>query len=202
MSILASTKRLLSDNWPVPEVPAPEPEPLFDDEHFELVDGVLVEKVMGVEEQSIDSDLLAWLSPYVRENGLGWTVMECKFALPKVGNNRIPDLAFVSYATWPKPKRRPKGPYWSVAPDLAVEVISPTDVGADVMDKMKEYFTAGCKAVWIVWPTLEQIHVYSSPTSVRIFGSTDTLEGDPVIPGFRLPLIELFPPEESDQQSL
>lgn len=198
MSILASTKRLMSDNWPVPEVPEPEPEPLFDDEHFELVDGQLVEKVMGAEEQSIDSDLLSWLSPYVREHGLGRAVMECKFALPKVGNNRIPDLAYVSYDEWPKSKGRPKGPFWPIAPDLAVEIISPTDVGRDSMDKVKEYFTAGCKAVWVVWPNLEQIHVYSSPKSVKIYGITDTLEGDPVVPGFRLPLIELFPPEEPE----
>ena len=193
MSILASTKRLLSENWPAPEVAEPEPESLFDDEHFELVDGRLLEKAMGVEEQSIDSDLLAWLSPFVREHGLGWTLMEGKFALPKVGNNRIPGLAFVSYSAWPKSKGRPKGPFWSLAPDLAVEVVSPSDGGSDVMDKMKEYFVAGCKAVWIIWPRLEQIHVYSSPKSVRIFSRTDTLEGDPVIPGFRLPLIELFP---------
>ena len=193
MSILASTKRLLSENWPVAEVPEPEPEPLFDDEHFELVDGRLVEKMMGIEEQVIDSQLLAWLAPFVRDRGLGWTVAEGKFALPKVGNNRIPDLAYVSYATWPKSKRRPKGALWALAPDLAVEVISPTDVGNDVMDKMKEYFAAGCKAVWIIWPSLEQVHVYSSPKSIRIFSQTDTLEGDPVIPGFRLPLIELFP---------
>ena len=197
MNILASTKRLLSDHWPVPEVPEPEPEPLFDDEHFELVDGLLLEKTMGAEEQLIDSDLLVWLSQYVREQGLGWTVMECKFALPKVGNNRIPDLAFVSYATWPKAKRRPKGAKWAVAPDLAVEVISPSDVGKDLIAKIGEYFRAGCKAVWVVWPDAEQIHVYDSPKSVKIYGATDTLEGDPVVPGFRLPLIELFPPEEA-----
>ena len=193
MSILASTKRLMSDHWPVPEVPEPEPEPLFDDERFELVDGVLLEKAMGIEEQLFDSDLHLLLGAFVRDRDLGRTVVEGKFALPKVGNNRIPDLAFVSYASWPKSKGRPKGPFWSLAPDLVVEVISPTDVGNDVMEKMKEYFTAGCKAVWIVWPSLEQIHVYSSPKSVKIYSQTDILEGDPVVTGFRLPLIELFP---------
>ncbi len=199
VSTLASTKWLLSANWP-PErpVPQPEEEPLFDDEHFELIDGHLVEKPMGIEEQTIDSDLHLWLGTFVRDHGLGRTVVEGKFALPNVGNNRIPDLAFVSYATWPKAKRRPKGPLWRVAPDLAVEVIRPTDGGADVMTKMKEYFTAGCKSVWIVWPGLEQIHVYTSPAAVRIFGGSDTLIGDPVVPGFRLELEELFPADEPE----
>ena len=64
------------------------------------------------------------------------------------------------------------------------------------MDKMVEYFTAGCKAVWIVWPNLEQVHVYDSPTSVRIFAQGDVLEGDPVVPGFRLAIAVLFPPDD------
>ena len=202
MSILASTKRLMSANWPLEvEIPEPVEEPLFDDEHFELVAGELVEKPMGIEEQVIDTQLMSWLAPFVRDQRLGWTVTEGKFALPKVGNNRIPDLAFVSYATWPKTKRRPRGALWAVAPDLAVEVISPTDVGRASMDKMVEYFTAGCRAVWIVWPNLEQVHVYASPTSVRIFAQGDVLEGDPVVPGFRLAIAVLFPPEDEPTPS-
>ena len=203
MSVMTSPKRLVSQNWPsaraIRESEAID-EALFDDEHFELIDGILVEKTMGAEEQFIDSDLLAWLAPYVRDHGLGWTVMECKFALPNVGNNRIPDLAYLSYETWPKAKRRPKGGLVAVAPDLVVEVISPTDGGCDVMTKLQEYFTAGCKAVWIVWPRIEQVHAYSSPTSVRIFARTDVLVGDPVVPGFSLDLTLLFPsgPPEED----
>ena len=197
MSILASTKRLMSENWPREVEPTQVvEEPLFDDEHFELVSGELVKKAMGIEEQVIDSDLHLWLGAFVRDHGLGRTVTEGKFALPKVGNNRIPDLAFVSYSTWPKSKGRPKGAFWAVAPDLAIEVISPTDVGRASMDKMVEYFTAGCKAVWIVWPNLEQVHVYDSPTSVRIFAQGDVLEGDPVVPGFRLAIAVLFPPDD------
>lgn len=143
MSILASTKRLMSDHWPVPELPEPEPEPIFDDEHYELVDGLLLEKAMGIEEQTFDSDLHLLLGNFVRDHKLGRTVVEGKFALPKVGNNRIPDLAFVSYSTWPKSKRRPKGPYWSLAPDLAVEVIGPSDNGRDIVDKVLEPLVAG-----------------------------------------------------------
>ena len=197
MSILASTKRLMSDNWPVPEVPDAEPEPLFDDEHFELVDGQLLEKPMGFGEQWLDSKLHAFFILFLHGNDIGRAVVEGKFALPNTGNRRIPDLAFISYETWPKSKSFPKAAYASMAPDLAVEVISPSDGGRAIIKKMQEYFRAGCKAVWLVWPDAEQIHVYDSPKSVKIYGITDTLEGDPVVPGFRLPLIELFPPEEA-----
>ena len=198
MSILASSKRLLSDNWPVPEVPKPELEPLFNDEHFELVNGQLVEKSMGFHEQWVDSVLYKFFILFLHQNDIGRAVLEAKFALPNTGNRRIPDLAYISYSTWPRNKPFPKKAYANMAPDLAVEVISPSDGGRDIVDKMLEYFRAGCKAVWVVWPNAEQIHVYSSPKSVKIYGVTDTLEGDPVVPGFRLPLIELFPPEESE----
>ena len=198
MSILASTKRLMSDNWPLPEVPEPEPEPLFDDEHFELVNGQLVEKAMGFHEQWVDSKLHAFFILFLHVNDIGRAVMEAKFALPNTGNRRIPDLAYISYETWPKSKPFPRTAYAKMAPDLAVEVISPSDGGRDIVDKVLEYFRAGCKAVWVVWPNAEQIHAYSSPKSVKIYGITDILEGDPVVPGFRLPLIELFPPEESE----
>jgi len=197
MNILASTKRLLSDNWPMPAVQESVPEPLFDDEHFELVDGYLVEKAMGCEEQWIDSQMAMFLGLYIREYDLGRCVVEGKFALPNSKNRRIPDLAFISYSTWPKAKKIPSVAFMSIAPDLVVEVISPSDGGRDIIKKMQEYFRAGCKAVWVVWPDAEQIHVYASPKSVTIYGITDILEGDPVVPGFRLPLIELFPPEEA-----
>jgi len=157
------------------------------------VNGEIREKPMGVKEQWIGSQLQAWLAPYLRGKGLGQSLTEAKFALPNAGNNRIPDLAYISYRTWPESEAIPDAPQWEIAPDLAVEVVSPSDSTRDVIDKVAEYFAAGCKAVWIVWPNVQQVYCYSSATSVRIFGRTDTLDGDPVIPGFRLELDKLFP---------
>ena len=172
-----------------------------DEEFCELVDGQFVEKSMWAETQFIVSDIAFFVGSYVREHRLGWVIIEEKFSLPHTDNHRIPAVAFVSYGQWPKSKPLPNSPVWVAAPDLAIDVVGPIDNAIYLMEKMKEYFTAGCKAVWIVWPSPEQIHVYDSTKSVKIYSQTDILEGDPVVPGFRLPLLELFPIEESDPQS-
>jgi Uma2 family endonuclease len=76
---------------------------------------------------------------------------------------------------------------------LAVEVVSPYDLAHAVVAKVQEYFRAGVKVVWQVWPNVEQVHAYSSPTAVRILTRGDELTGAPVIPGFRMALADLFP---------
>ncbi len=172
----------------------------IDEEFCELVDGQLFEKSMWAETQFVVSDIAGFLGSHIREHRLGRTIIEAKFSLPYTVNHRIPAVAFVSYGQWPKSKPLPRGPVWAVAPDLAIDVVSPIDNACNLMDKVTDYFGAGCKAVWVVWTNLEQIQVYSSPKSVEIYGVTDILVGDPVVPGFRLPLIELFPPEESETQ--
>ncbi|MCE9525360.1 MAG: Uma2 family endonuclease [Planctomycetales bacterium] len=76
-------------------------------------------------------------------------------------------------------------------PDLAVEVISPSETFEDVLEKMREYFDFGVQEVWIVSPIMREIHVYTSPKDNRIFSAEDALEG-PILPGFKLSLTQLF----------
>lgn len=109
-------------------------------------------------------------------------------------NDRKPDVAFVSFQRWAQSRAIPKVNAWPVAPDLAVEVISPTDKMFDVFDKLREYFDGGVQQVWHVLSNVEQLHVYTSPTAVRILTRADVLAGDPVVPGFRMPVADLFPP--------
>jgi Uma2 family endonuclease len=61
------------------------------------------------------------------------------------------------------------------------------------MDKLEEYFAAGVRLVWVVYPDQSKLYAYDSPTSVKILQATDDLIGDPVLPGFRFPLSKLFP---------
>ena len=82
---------------------------------------------------------------------------------------------------------------WDVAPDLAVEVVSPTDLAEELMDKVAEYFQAGVRLVWVVYPRLRLIHVYESLTQVRGLTAADELDGGAVLPGFRTPVAALFP---------
>jgi Uma2 family endonuclease len=62
------------------------------------------------------------------------------------------------------------------------------------MEKVREYFTGGVRQVWHVYSNVEQVLIFDSPRSVRILSRTDELIGDPVVPGFRMQLADLFPP--------
>jgi Uma2 family endonuclease len=101
-------------------------------------------------------------------------------------------VAFVSYKRWPKDKPCPTTDPWPVVPELAVEVISPNDLAESVQAKVKEYLEAGVQLVWLIYPQLGWIVAYESLHRMRGFTMTDELDAEPVLPGFRLPLRELF----------
>lgn len=174
----------------------PPPDPYdYDGEHlFEVVNGVRVEKPMGLVENLIAATLYTTLAPFCRQNQLGRAVFGTMFALPGSGNDRKPDVALVSFRTWDEQRPIPRVNAWPVAPDLAVEVISPTEKAFDVIDKVREYFAAGVRQVWHVYSNVEQVYVFTSPAAVRVLTRADELTGDPVVPGFRVPVADLFPP--------
>ncbi|HKB04201.1 MAG TPA: Uma2 family endonuclease [Gemmataceae bacterium] len=86
----------------------------------------------------------------------------------------------------------PRVDAWPVVPDLAVEIVSRTNTFEEVIEKMQEYFRAGSRLVWVVIPGPSEVYAYTSPTATHIYTRTDELPGDPVLPGFRLPLAKLF----------
>lgn len=176
----------------------PRPDPYADgDGPFEVVKGVRVEKPMGLIENLIASILQGRLEPFCRNAQLGRAVMETMFTIPGSGNDRKPDVAFVSFQRWPADRPIPRVNAWPLAPDLAVEVISPTDKAFDVMEKIGEYFAGGVRQVWNVYSNIEQVLVFTSPTAVRVLTRADEISADPVVPGFRMPLADLFPLAES-----
>ena len=105
---------------------------------------------------------------------------------------RRPDVSFVSSSRWPLDRGIPRTSAWDVVPDLAVEVVSPTNTAEAVLAKLEEYFRAGTRLVWVVFPDQEKVYVYESPTTVRILQAGDDLDGGAVLPGFRYSLAELF----------
>jgi Uma2 family endonuclease len=161
---------------------------------FEIVGGRVVEKPpMGALEGFLASILIRYLAPFVHEAGLGCVVSEILFVLehsPEL--KRRPDLAFVSAERWPSGKRVPRTEAWDVIPDMAVEFISQSNSADEVAGKIDEYFRAEVRQVWVVYPVTNKVQVYESPTRVKILQLGDELQGDPLIPGFRLPLSELF----------
>jgi Uma2 family endonuclease len=79
-----------------------------------------------------------------------------------------------------------------VVPNLAVEVVSPTNTADEVVEKIEEYFAAGVQLVWVIHPKRRRFEVYESPTAVRVLGPGDVLDGGTVLPGFRLPIDDLY----------
>ena len=77
-------------------------------------------------------------------------------------------------------------------PDLVVEVISPRDTDRTIQRKLREYFAAGVRQVWVVRPLDESISIYDSPKSVRILGADEELDGGDILPGFRIPIAPIF----------
>jgi Uma2 family endonuclease len=164
---------------------------------YEVVDGEKVVKRMSTYENVLAGVLFAHLHGHAVTNGLGRATIEVMFDLPNLPNDRRPDVAFVSYSRWPLDRRPPAVDAWPVVPELAAEVVSPTDDMTDVMEKVEDYFRSGVSVVWLVLPQQERVYVYTTPTAVRVLSRTDELTGNPAIPGFRLPLAELFPPPDA-----
>ncbi len=102
-----------------------------------------------------------------------------------------PDAAFVVKARLVGLKRPPRG-FFPGAPDLVVEVLSPSDTVEHMHEKLTQYFRHGTKLAWVINPAERNAHVYRTPEAERLLRVTDALDGEDVLPGFRLPLAELF----------
>ena len=181
------------------EVLTPLPKLIRDDfdnrDNYELVDGQRVElPPMSVDSQALASRLGRHLGNHGIAEDLGEAYTEMLFKLPLAKErNRKPDVAFVPYSRWPEHQPMPDTNAWDVLPDLCVEVISPSDMADEIETKLNDYFEAGVRLVWVVYPRQERFYVYDSPSQIRRLTRADTLDGGTVLPGFTLPLAELFP---------
>lgn len=163
----------------------PDPE-----KEYEIVDGQPEEKSMaGARHGGVGTRLLIHLGWHVAGHNLG-CVYGADTAFEIGANVRIPDCSFISAARLPA-DGEPDG-RWPIPPDLAVEIISPTDIFVKVRSKIYEYLASGVKQVWIVEPDAATVTVYRSPTDLTIFSGEDELTSDDLLTGFRLPLGEIF----------
>ena len=166
------------------------------EEAYEIVDGQYLEwPIMGALPEEIASILFIYLGAFIRQAGLGRPIVEGRFQITPERLRR-PDMAFLSFERWPKSRRAASVKVWDVCPDLAVEVISQSDETWEVIAKVKEYFDAGVRAVWVIYPNVEVVHVYHAWDRIEVVTKTGTLDGGDVVPGFRLPLAELFEGED------
>lgn len=157
-------------------------------EGYEYIKGELVPMPpTSVEHGDISMNLVSPLYLYVRDNHLGRVyVPDTGF---RVGERvLIPDIAYISTDRIPDDKSRA----FQVPPDLAVEVISPTDTILRVEEKVFAYLEAGTRLVWVIKPRSKTVNVYRSETDITLLTRNDTLSGEEVIQGFSCQVAELF----------
>lgn len=156
---------------------------------YEIVNGKPeVKEMPGGRHGKIASRIDRRLGTFVETNRLGEVFVETSFQIGE--NERIPDISFVSLDRIP-PEGEPKTK-WLIPPDLAIEIVSPNDFYEDVYTKALSYLAAGVKQVWIVSPEAQTITIYRSPTNIIAFPSESELTCEDLLPGFRLPLGEVF----------
>lgn len=134
----------------------------------------------------------AELGNFVKERDLGVVVgAETGFIVERDPDTVLgADAAFISHERLSTIEDLDK--FAPFAPDLAVEVMSPSNTKREMEEKAALYFAAGARAVWVFNPKKKSVAVYASPTDVRDFGDPDTLAGGEVLPGFKLELSKLF----------
>src|SRR5215217_377466 len=156
---------------------------------WELIDGEPVELTPSADESpSIGATIITLLGPFVRPRGLGRLYgADGGFVLfPDRPTVRVPDAAFV------RAERAPQGParrsFPRLAPDLLVEVLSPSERASEVVAKLEMYQEAGVPLIWLVDPAKMTITAIAAGKSTKVLQSNDTLDGGDVLPGFSAPV--------------
>jgi Uma2 family endonuclease len=163
----------------------------------ELVEGVLLEKAVGYAESQLAIFLGSLLNAFVIPRNLGIVTGPDGTVELMADLVRIPDVAFTSWDRLPG-RRRPLAPVPRLAPNLAVEVLSRSNTAGELAAKRQDYFAAGVEVVWEIDPRARTVVVHTSVTASTTLTAADTLDGSPALPGFTLPLQQLF--AELDRQ--
>ena len=157
-------------------------------EGYEYVKGELIPvPPTSLEHGHISADLSWFLNLHVRKNKLGRVYMPDTGC--RVGEQvLIPDIAFLANARIPDNLSKAS----PIPPDLAVEVVSPTDVLNRVEEKAFAYLEAGTQLVWVIKPRSKTVTIYRSETDITLLTRNDTLTGEEVVEGFSCQVAELF----------
>lgn len=161
-------------------------------ERFELDDGVLIEMVpAGPRHGAVEARLTMLLGVFLEEKPLGMILCgEAGFVLNEE-RVRAPDIAFISNERLAVSPISDDG-FYPGPPDLAIEVRSPNDTRPEILRKISQYFEAGTRLVWEVDPKKRTVTVFRPGAANVVLSEGDTLSGEPVLPGFSLPLAKLF----------
>jgi Uma2 family endonuclease len=180
----------------------PETQPLYtaedlllfrDGPRYELLDGRLKEKSMGAKASRIAVELIAFLANYLRANRVGILLgSDAGYQMFPGRPNRVrfPDASVIRLGRLQNDET-PDG-YVALAPDLAVEVVSPNVEAYEVDDKIEEYLQAGVQLIWIIYSRSKTVMVFRHDGTVGRFKQADDLLGESVLPGFSCRVGDLF----------
>ena len=157
----------------------------------ELVDGTLVEKPMGFYESHLGHILAFFIESYLTHHRLGFVVGESGASRTIPGRVRMPDVGFYSWNHFPG-RALPAGGVLDVPADLVVEILSPSNTRTEMEQKRQEYFASGTRLYWEVLPETRQVKVFTDANTHTLLGESDSLVGEPVLPGFVLSIQEWF----------
>jgi Uma2 family endonuclease len=159
----------------------------------ELIDGTLVAKPVGYMESLIAGWLITALNNFVMPRKLGLVSGEAGMIRMVSGRVRLPDVAFVSFDDLPG-RQIPREPIPTLPPTLAVEVLSESNTATEIRQKLKEYFESGTRLAWVIDPRVRVVDVYVSfkEAPARTLRAGDLLDGGSALPGFTMPVSDLF----------
>ena len=157
-------------------------------EGYEYIEGKLIPRMpTSMKHGTISIQLSSRLFQHVHENQLG-NVYPASTGFHVGERMLIPDIAFLSKARIPDDANKAS----PIPPDLAVEVVSPTDMLDRIVSKAFAYLAAGTQLVWVIEPQSKTVLVYRSETDIKLLTRNDTLTGEDVVEGFSCPVAELF----------
>ena len=162
---------------------------------YELVDGEVVElSPVNDEHSGIASNIDTAFNNYSRRHGFGQAGVEAGYVvLSGPDTVRGPD---VSFRLVPRNRRRQNAGFLSGAPDIAVEVVSPSNTASEMERKVREYLTAGSQRVWVVHSATpaapRQVLIHRSDGTILTYTNDDVITDEELLPGFSLPLAEIF----------
>jgi Uma2 family endonuclease len=166
-----------------------------DGDRYELIDGQLKERGVGGESSSVGVRIAYFITAHVEQRQPGVVFgadagYQCFPGRPSLV--RYPDVSFVRGGRLPG-DRPPRG-HCRVAPDLSVEVVSPNDLAEELDEKIAEFFGAGTPVIWVAYPLTRVVVVLRADGSATRLTADQKLTGEPILPGFRCRVGDLFPP--------
>lgn len=154
--------------------------------HCEFIDGKLVERNMGMESCEVAANVVELIRHHARGHQLGKAFtsdLGYQIFVDDPRKVRLPDVSFIAKARLPE-GRRPRG-HCRIPPDLAVEVVSPNDKAEELEVKRLDFFRAGTRQWWLIFPETRTVYVFHKVDSCVLFTEDQELTDDEILPGFR-----------------